>query len=304
MYKKYYVYRHINLTTNNIFYIGKGKKPKKYKSYSKEYGRAFSKNGRNSDWKKIFDNNDIKVEIIFETYNEKEALNKEIEFINIYGRKDLNEGNLTNKTDGGDTGGNIIFTDEHRNKLSKSKKGKNNPFYGKKRPKHSEWMKKEGNNHLKNKTFVEAYGEEKAKNIIDNMKEKLSGENSSMYGIKKSEEHCKNVSIGVQKAYDEGRLNREGENNTFYNKTHTEEVRKVISEKNKLAHKNGLFDYDKYKRSVICITTGKVYKGIVDVLEDHDVKYGTLAWWLNQGRNTDQFMYYSEYLEQQETHKE
>ena len=96
--KKYYLYRHIREDKNDVFYIGIGTNTKDKPNYS----RAKSTHGRNSYWHNIVNKTNYKVEIIMESNNIEFIKNKEIEFINIYGRKDLNKGNLVNMTNGGD----------------------------------------------------------------------------------------------------------------------------------------------------------------------------------------------------------
>jgi predicted GIY-YIG superfamily endonuclease len=86
------VYRHIRLDKNEVFYIGMGK----------DIERAYSKKGRNEHWKSIYKITPIKIEILFKNLTLEEALNKEIEFIKIYGRRDLKKGTLVNMTDGGE----------------------------------------------------------------------------------------------------------------------------------------------------------------------------------------------------------
>lgn len=85
---------------NEPFYIGIGTKPKKYRSFYEEYSRAFSKQ-RSTFWKIIAEKSEYSVEILFESTDLKEIENKEKEFIDLYGRKDLNKGSLCNLTDGG-----------------------------------------------------------------------------------------------------------------------------------------------------------------------------------------------------------
>lgn len=124
------VYRHIRLDKNEVFYIGIGETEK----------RAHDKRRRNPHWKNITKNSDWLVEIMIEDLTFEEAKNKEIEFIKLYGRKDLGLGTLCNMTDGGDGSigykpndimnkkrsdklKNRIMTEEHKNKISKSLKG-------------------------------------------------------------------------------------------------------------------------------------------------------------------------------------
>lgn len=120
----YFVYRHIRLDKNEVFYVGIGIKPKLHdKTYENEYKRAFARNGRNKFWNNITNKTDYRIEIMFECDNEKEVINKEIEFIKLYGRRDLGLGTLANLTDGGD-GLNRYFSLETRTKISKFHKGR------------------------------------------------------------------------------------------------------------------------------------------------------------------------------------
>lgn len=98
---KYYLYRHIRLDNNQIFYIGYGRKIKNYRCHKKEYERAFSKQGRNNFWWNIVNKAGYKVEIILETDSFEEIEEKEVEFIKLYGRRNLGKGSLVNLTDGG-----------------------------------------------------------------------------------------------------------------------------------------------------------------------------------------------------------
>jgi len=100
------VYRHIRLDKNEPFYIGIGKTEK----------RAYSKNSRNRYWKSIVANTAYRVEILFDDLSWERSIEKEIELIELYGRKDLGLGTLVNLTDGGE-----------------SLPGSKNPMFGKKR---------------------------------------------------------------------------------------------------------------------------------------------------------------------------
>ena len=128
---KYYLYRHIRLDKNEPFYIGIGKKDNKnHRSEKTEYLRAYNKTDRNNWWKKVVSKTEYEVEIILESDNYKVIKQKEIEFIALYGRRDLEKGTLVNMTDGGDGILNVSFSS--RQKQSQKKKGKNNPQWGKK----------------------------------------------------------------------------------------------------------------------------------------------------------------------------
>jgi hypothetical protein len=130
-----YIYRHTRKDKDQVFYIGIGTDDKG------KHTRAFSKN-RNRYWKRIVDKTDYEVEIIFDDITKEEAINKEIEFISIYGRHDLGFGSLCNLTDGGEGVTNMseegkerireirrntIMPQEQKDKYSEMFKGSGNP---------------------------------------------------------------------------------------------------------------------------------------------------------------------------------
>jgi hypothetical protein len=108
------VYEHIRNDTNEVFYVGIGKKEK----------RAFSKHGRNPHWKNIVNKVGYTVNIIHKDIDHKEAKKIEILLIEKYGRKNLGLGNLVNMTDGGDSVVGLIHSEEARRKISERHKGK------------------------------------------------------------------------------------------------------------------------------------------------------------------------------------
>jgi hypothetical protein len=110
-----YVYRHIRLDTNQVFYIGIGSAP--------YYKRAVSKRDRNIYWKRIVNKTDYKIEILFDEISIEEARIKEIEFISLYGRHNLGKGTLCNLTDGGEGNFGVIISEETRKKMSKAQMG-------------------------------------------------------------------------------------------------------------------------------------------------------------------------------------
>lgn len=109
------VYQHIRLDSNEIFYIGIGC-----------IKRAYSKHGRNKYWKNTVKKTKYFVKILTDNISWENAQEAEIALINIYGRKDLNKGNLVNMTDGGEGILNRICTIDTRRKISSINAGNKN----------------------------------------------------------------------------------------------------------------------------------------------------------------------------------
>lgn len=122
----HYLYRHIRLDKNEVFYIGIGTVSKKDLQSINDtvyYRRAFLKTIRSNYWKNITNAYNYKVEIVLESDDYDFILKKEKEFIMLYGRKDLNAGTLVNVTDGGEGSLGRIISLEARRKMSESRKG-------------------------------------------------------------------------------------------------------------------------------------------------------------------------------------
>ena len=174
-----YVYRHIRLDNNEPFYIGIGS--------DSNYKRANFTRKRNIFWQRITAKTEYEVEIMLDDLTWEEANTKEIEFISLYGRSNLNKGPLCNLTDGG--GGILgvkmsdetrlkmsqkVFTEETRRKISKANSGENNAFYGKplseatriklseaQKGEKSKWWGKKHTEETKNKIREKAIGRRK-----------------------------------------------------------------------------------------------------------------------------------------------
>lgn len=94
----HYIYQHIRLDKNEVFYIGKGiHKSKNYKFY-----RAFDKKRRNNIWKSITTKTDYEVEILYQNLTEQKCFEIEISLISKYGKIYNKTGSLANYTDGGE----------------------------------------------------------------------------------------------------------------------------------------------------------------------------------------------------------
>lgn len=93
----FYLYQHIRLDTNTVFYIGISRYNKRYK-----YKRASQRDKRNSIWKNIVAKTDFKYEILLESEDLTLIKTKEIELISFYGKIKENNGCLANITNGGE----------------------------------------------------------------------------------------------------------------------------------------------------------------------------------------------------------
>ena len=190
-----YLYRHIRLDKNEPFYIGIGSDDK--------YQRANSKTHRNNYWLSVVSKTDYKVEILIDDISYEYAKEKEIEFIDIYKRKEDN-GTLCNITKGGDGVLGLKHTEEARRKMGEPNKGKVI----------SEWHRKRLSDLYKGKTIP---AETRLK-----MSQKALGENNPMYGKTISEETRQKKIASAKR----------GEDN-FSSKLKTEdvlEIRKLSSE--------------------------------------------------------------------------
>jgi hypothetical protein len=100
----YYVYTHTRLDTNQVFYIGKGKK-----------SRAYSTHGRNKYWKNIVNKTPYIVKIIADNLCEDMSLELEVFVISEYKTLGVK---LVNMTDGGEGVSGLKDTEETKRKKS------------------------------------------------------------------------------------------------------------------------------------------------------------------------------------------
>lgn len=103
----YYIYQHIRLDKNEIFYIGISRHNKNFK-----YKRAAQKDTRNPIWKHIVAKTDYRYEIILESEDLDFIKAKEIELIAKYGKIKYNTGTLANIADGGEGAFGVIPSKE------------------------------------------------------------------------------------------------------------------------------------------------------------------------------------------------
>lgn len=113
MLQTHHVYRHINPTTFETFYIGIGVN-----------NRAYSKACRNKFWHSYIRKHGLIVDIIATGLTREQAAKMEIELIAHYGKR-IDGGMLVNISDGGENGlYGIPRTKEHNEKIGKSQIGK------------------------------------------------------------------------------------------------------------------------------------------------------------------------------------
>ena len=119
----YVVYSHTRLDKNEVFYIGIGQPDRPYHK------------GRNQIWNRVVNKTDYTVDILFEGLTWEKAVEKEVELIKFYGRKNKGEGPLVNLTDGGEGNHGSVWPDESKEQISRSLKEyfkeNENPFKGK-----------------------------------------------------------------------------------------------------------------------------------------------------------------------------
>jgi hypothetical protein len=162
-----YVYRHIRLDKNQPFYIGIGKED------SHIFKRAYykSKQKRNKIWIDIVNKTSYEIEILFNDITWEEACQKETEFIDLYGRINLGTGTLANMTNGGEGTFGLKWSEESRLKNSIRQKEEKAYWFNKK---FTEDHKEKISDSLKGKLV----SEETKKKISNSLK----GENHPQYG--------------------------------------------------------------------------------------------------------------------------
>ncbi len=273
----FYIYRHIRPDTNEVFYIGKGNNLDKKKS---KYRRAFETLKRNDFWIKVYNKNNqkISVDILFECESEQVVNEKEIEFISLYGRRDLGKGSLVNLTNGGDGSLGYIMSEANR----QIKKEIGSPMQGKKHK--AETLLKLSNlakkrtypNPFKGRTHtaeVIALLSKIAKESPRRPKTKFinTATNEIYNGVVEAAK-----AIGLHKATLLKNLRNNYENNhtpIMYYEDYTNRVNVVLNK--------GRNKVQKLCKKVIDKGTGKVYESIKDAATDKTIDISTLRRRLN-----------------------
>jgi len=157
-YLHYYIYAYLR-KDGTPYYIGKGKDDRAWEQH------RINNKGVHTPKKSY-------IIILESNLTEIGALALERRMIRWYGRKDLGTGILHNRTDGGEGTSGIVFTEDHKSKIS-------NALKGIKRPPQSE----------KRKSLVSEKLKGRVKSEETKLKLRLShNKNSNPVGVKRSEE--------------------------------------------------------------------------------------------------------------------
>lgn len=200
----YYVYEHIRKDNNIVFYVGKGRRERAYKSK------------RNEHHDRIADKYGFIVNIVKDGLTEEEAYKLENELIYDYVfnkgygidieglRKPDSIYQLTNHTLGGDGSYGLVHTEEWRKQHSEDMMGEKNPMYG--------------------VNVWESYDEKKKQEIKNKISQNTSGNKNAMFGISPNERMDeKQYQIWHKKLVDRmksqtGENNPNWHNHTLHNK--------------------------------------------------------------------------------------
>jgi group I intron endonuclease len=185
--------------------------------------------------------------ILLENLTEIEAKTKECELITEYHTCVYDNPKMGyNMTMGGEGLLGHIHSEETKRKMSESRSGENNPWYGKHLP------------------------EETKKKLSESLKGKMVGENNPFYGQKHSDETKRKISEYASTRVGElnpnyGNHKLSGENHPWYGKSLPEETKQKISEsrKGKFSGKDS-----PTAKTVYCFETDKTYVTIREAAKE------------------------------------
>jgi hypothetical protein len=121
--KQFYVYALLIQETGELFYIGKTfHGSNRLNDHIKECHKGTTMKNRKL-FSELQSGNNVLELILFESNDEKEIFEKEIEYISKYGRKDLGTGILCNHTNGGEGRDGSPLSVETKQKISNKLKG-------------------------------------------------------------------------------------------------------------------------------------------------------------------------------------
>jgi len=205
----------------------------------------------------------------------------------------------------------IAFSKAH----SEAMRGENHPNYGKRGELSTNWGKHFSEDHRRK------IGERnKGKTVSEESRRKNSEAHKGIPRSQESRQKQSELAKRLWKDEDYRSMQTErmmGDKNPFYGKTHTDETKQFLSEQRKEAWKNEEYrrqhsganasNYGNtrgksiFAKKIIRLSDSKIYECGIDGAEDNDIKYTTF---LYKCREHKGFMFYDEWLVQQEDNKE
>lgn len=170
-----YVYQHIRLDTNEVFYVGIGSDDTFYRANLK------CKKCRTEHWHNIVKKYGYKIEIFAHDISWEEACEIEKSLIKSIGRRIDGSGSLVNMTEGGEGIPGFKHSKESILKTINSEGFKN---------------RKKSQDHTKGKTYEEIYGKEKAEQVKIKQSKAIrpparTGKDHHLFGKKRPEHSAK-----------------------------------------------------------------------------------------------------------------
>jgi hypothetical protein len=198
---EYYTYAYLR-EDGTPYYIGKGKNNRLYKKRKGEVNLPKDKS---------------RIIFLKQNLTEEEAFKHEIYMISVFGRKDLGTGILHNRTDGGDGGSGIIFSEETRKKISERQSYSGNSFYGK----------------THSKETIEQMSKIKIGKIhSQETKDKISKSNKGKCITEETKEKLRTANLGKivpQEVRNKISNSLKGENHYMFGKSLSQEIKDKIS---------------------------------------------------------------------------
>lgn len=158
------IYLHKKKGTDEVFYVGMGNEL-----------RSRCKQGRSDWWWRVVNKYGYDIDIVITGLSWEEAIEKEIETIALYGRKDKGLGSLVNHTDGGEGGYGMRFTDEM---IERRRKNMKNLWK-------QEWYRDLMTNRMKGNDYGKKWrATEEGRRKMKEYSEMFSGEGNPFHGRK------------------------------------------------------------------------------------------------------------------------
>jgi group I intron endonuclease len=172
---------------------------------------------------------------LYENLNEDQSFETEKQLIKEIGRINSKTGLLVNMTDGGEGSSGLIFSKEHRKKLSERKKGKVNPNFG-----------KSPSEETRNK-----------------QRKKMMNINNYFFGKHHTENNKKRINMIRKEKFKNGELNFKGNNSPNHKLTEDQVIQIKLLLKEGMLTQQEIADMFQIKRETVsAIKNGKIWSYI------------------------------------------